>query len=56
VDIESGSGGIELDFPVQTRRFDRDHLTGTIGDGRGTLRVDTGSGSVRIRRDPSARG
>jgi hypothetical protein len=50
VDIESSSGGVELDFPVQTRRMGRDHITGTIGDGRGVLRVDTGSGRVRILR------
>jgi hypothetical protein len=56
VDIDSGSGGIDLDFPVQTRTVDRDHLTGTIGDGRGTLQVDTGSGHVRILRGPGTRG
>lgn len=48
LDIETGSGGIDVDFPVEARRFGSDHLTGKIGDGRGTLRVDTGSGSVRI--------
>ena len=50
VDIEAGSGGVDLDFPLETRRMGRDHLSGTIGDGRGTLRVDTGSGRVRILR------
>jgi hypothetical protein len=50
VDIETGSGGIDLDFPVQVRRFERDHVYGTIGDGSGSLQIDTGSGSVRIRK------
>ena len=50
VDIETGSGGIDLDFPVQVRRFERDHVFGTIGDGAGSLKIDTGSGSVRIRK------
>ncbi len=50
VDIETGSGGIDLDFPVQVRRFERDHVYGTIGDGSGRLHIDTGSGSVRIRK------
>lgn len=50
VDIETGSGGIDLDFPVQVRRFERDHVYGTIGDGAGSLKIDTGSGSVRIRK------
>jgi len=48
LEIETGSGGIDVDFPVEARRFGSEHLTGRIGDGRGTLRVDTGSGSVRI--------
>ncbi|HEX9582656.1 MAG TPA: DUF4097 family beta strand repeat-containing protein [Gemmatimonadales bacterium] len=50
VDIEANSGGVDLDFPVQTRRMGRDHLSGTIGNGSGTLRVDTGSGRVRVLR------
>lgn len=53
LEIETGSGGIDVDFPVEARRFGSDHLTGRIGDGRGTLRVDTGSGSVRILRRAS---
>lgn len=53
LDIETGSGGIDVDFPVEARRFGREHLTGRIGDGRGTLRVETGSGSVRILKRAS---
>lgn len=48
VDIETGSGGIHTDFPVMTTRRARDELRGTIGDGRGTIEIDTGSGSVRL--------
>jgi hypothetical protein len=48
VDIETGSGGIDLGFPVQVRRIESDHVTGQIGDGRGRLKIDTGSGSVRL--------
>lgn len=48
VDIDTGSGGIELDMPVTMRRWQRDHVQGTIGDGNGRLHIDTGSGSVRI--------
>ena len=50
VDLETSSGGIELDFPVTTNRIERDHLQGVIGDGGGRLTVDTGSGSIRIVR------
>lgn len=50
LDIETGSGGIEVDFPVMTTRRSRDELRGRIGDGGGRIEIDTGSGSVRIRR------
>jgi lia operon protein LiaG len=50
VDIETGSGGISTDFAVRTNRVERNSLRGAIGDGRGRLRIETGSGSVRLRR------
>ena len=50
LEVETGSGGIDLEFPVQIRRASRDHVVGTIGDGRGTIRIDTGSGNVRLAR------
>ena len=50
LDIETGSGGIDVDFPVMVTRRARDELHGTIGEGRGSIEVDTGSGGVRIRR------
>jgi len=48
VDIETGSGGIESDFAVQTTRMQRNHIHGTIGDGRGTIKIEAGSGGVRL--------
>ncbi len=48
VEIDTGSGGIEMEMPITMRRWQRDHVNGTIGDGRGTLIIDTGSGSVRV--------
>ena len=50
VDIETGSGGIDLDFPVEVRSVRRDQVRGTIGDGRGEINIDTGSGSVKLLR------
>lgn len=50
LEIETGSGGIDVDFPVMVSRRARDELRGEIGDGRGSIRIDTGSGSVRLRR------
>jgi hypothetical protein len=48
--IETGSGGIDLDFPVEVRSVRRNRLDGVIGDGRGEIEIDTGSGSVRLLR------
>lgn len=48
VDIETGSGGIDLDFPVTMTHWERDHIIGTIGDGSGRMEIDTGSGGVRL--------
>lgn len=48
VDLETGSGSIESDFPMTVRRHSRDHVQGTIGDGSGRIKIDTGSGSIRL--------
>jgi lia operon protein LiaG len=54
VDIETGSGGIELrGVQVRTTRLESDHLTGEIGDGRGQLKVSTGSGGITLQRSGS---
>lgn len=49
VDLDTGSGDIDLGgLTLQVRRIERDHVTGTIGDGKGRLSVETGSGNVRL--------
>lgn len=48
--VDTGSGGIDVDVPITVRRKSRDRLEGRIGDGRGDVEIDTGSGSVRIVR------
>ncbi len=50
VDIDAGSGGIDLGVPVSVTRMEEDHVTGTIGDGQGTIRIDAGSGGVHLRK------
>lgn len=50
IDIEAGSGGIDLGVPVNVTRMENDHVTGTIGDGQGTIRVDAGSGGVHLKK------
>jgi len=50
IDVDTGSGDIETDLPVQVTEIDDDVLRGTIGDGSGRVRVDTGSGSVKFEK------
>lgn len=51
VDIETGSGGIDTDFPVQTTRLSRDRLHGQIGDGKARIKIESGSGRVRLLKN-----
>jgi hypothetical protein len=49
VDLDTGSGEIDLGgLTIQVRRLAEDHISGTIGDGRGRLSIETGSGNVRL--------
>jgi DUF4097 and DUF4098 domain-containing protein YvlB len=53
VEIETSSGDIESDFPLQVTRHGRDHMVGTIGDGKGTIAIETGSGGIRLLKGPN---
>jgi hypothetical protein len=33
---------------VQVTRFEQRHMVGKIGDGRGRIRIESGSGHVRL--------
>ena len=46
--IETGSGDIQTEMPITVTRHSSDALRGTIGDGRGQVVVETGSGNVQI--------
>lgn len=48
VDIATSSGDIETDFEVAVTRHSRDHMTGRIGDGRGKIDIETGSGAIKL--------
>jgi DUF4097 and DUF4098 domain-containing protein YvlB len=50
LEIDTGSGGVETDVPITVTRRSSTHLEGRIGDGAGRIRIDSGSGGVRIRR------
>jgi len=52
VAIETGSGDITTDFPIQVRKTGGDELIGTIGSGTGRIDIDTGSGDVRLLKRP----
>lgn len=49
IDLSTGSGGISSDLPVQISHKGRRSLRGQIGDGSGSVFIETGSGSIRIR-------
>jgi len=49
LDAESGSGGIHTDREMLTQgSTDRHHVTGKLNGGGPTVRVETGSGDVRV--------
>lgn len=50
VDLETSGGDISTEFPIQVTRKSADGLRGTIGDGKGTLTVETGSGDITLRQ------
>jgi len=48
VTIESSSGDINTDLPLELIHHGSDNLRGRLGDGRGSMHLETGSGSVRL--------
>ena len=52
VEIETASGEIESDFPLTVTHHARDHVEGRIGNGKGTIAIETGSGGVRLLKSP----
>jgi len=50
VSMETGSGSLETEMPIDITSKSRTEVHGTIGDGRGKLALETGSGSITIRR------
>lgn len=52
VKIETSSGEITSAFPLQVTRTGRDGLSGTLGDGKGRISIDTASGDVTLKQQP----
>jgi Putative adhesin len=49
LDAETGSGSIKSDLPLTMQgSMDKHHVTGTVNGGGPTLKVETGSGDIRI--------
>jgi hypothetical protein len=48
VDVETGSGGFQTDFEITTRRVSRNRIEGRIGAGKAQIRIEAGSGSIRL--------
>jgi len=49
VSVESGSGGIRSELALETQVRKHDALVGPLGAGRGTIGIETGSGTVTLR-------
>ena len=46
--VETGSGRIETNLVLETRSRKHNELVGRIGNGRGSIRIETGSGTVTV--------
>lgn len=50
LDVDAGSGGVSSEIPLTITHKDGSELSGTIGDGNGRIKIDSGSGRVRLRK------
>ncbi|HEX4560898.1 MAG TPA: DUF4097 family beta strand repeat-containing protein [Gemmatimonadales bacterium] len=51
VELDTGSGEIDLGgVEVKVRKLRNDHLSGTIGSGGGTIKLEAGSGDINLRK------
>ncbi|HKQ19795.1 MAG TPA: DUF4097 family beta strand repeat-containing protein, partial [Candidatus Eisenbacteria bacterium] len=47
---ETGSGRISSDLPLDLTKRSSGYLAGTLGDGRGRIALETGSGDISLKR------
>ncbi len=48
LDLETATGGIKVEFPVSAKMQDKNHLRGTVGNGRGKIKIKTESGNIQL--------
>ena len=48
--VETGSGDIDLSLPLQLIRKSEGEIQGRLGDGRGVINIETGSGDIALLR------
>jgi lia operon protein LiaG len=48
IDLDTGSGDFSVDVPVQLIKKGEGSLQGRIGDGRGRIHIETGSGDIAL--------
>lgn len=50
LDLDTGSGDFTVDLPVQLLKKSEGSLSGRIGDGRGRIHIETGSGDIALQQ------
>lgn len=50
VELDTGAGRIDVEVPARVSLSKRGHFRGAVGDGSGTVAIDTGAGGITIRR------
>jgi len=50
LDVDAGSGGVESEMTIKVTAYESDRLVGTLGDGKGSIRIESGSGTVHLRK------
>lgn len=48
---ETHNGSIDISLPLQSAKMSKHKVTGTLGDGGGTLHLETHNGSIHVRTD-----
>jgi DUF4097 and DUF4098 domain-containing protein YvlB len=51
IEAETGSGGFQTDFEITTQRVSRNYVSGRIGQGKARVRLEAGSGTIRLLKN-----